>query len=62
MVECVKYLVLAAVILTPMFVMANELDGDEFAKSGVGLLMGAVMLTALKIAESMWTKRTNGGK
>ena len=57
MVECVKYLIVAAVILTPMFIMAHELDGDEFAKSGVGLVMGAVVLAALKIGETMWAKR-----
>lgn len=57
MVECVKYLVVAAVILTPMFVFAHELDGDEFQKSGVGLAMGAVVLAAMKIGESMWSNR-----
>ena len=57
MVECIKYLVVAAVILTPMFILANELDGDEFTKSGIGVIMGAVALGAFKLLESKWTTR-----
>jgi hypothetical protein len=57
MVECVKFLVVAAVILTPMFILANELDGDEFTKSGIGVIMGAVALGAFKMLESRWSKK-----
>lgn len=56
MAECVKYLVVGACVLTPMFIMASELDGDEFAKSGVGIAMAAVVMGAMKVAETWFAK------
>ena len=56
MYEVLKCLILAAVVLTPMWILASELDGDEFVKSAAGLASGAVILTALKILESQFAK------
>lgn len=46
-----QMLILAVVLLAPIFVFANELSGDEFVKSGVGLACGAVIVTALRMLE-----------
>jgi hypothetical protein len=50
------FLILAVVILAPMWIFANELGPDEFAKSGVGLAAGAVIITALRIIEKKMLK------
>jgi hypothetical protein len=55
--ESVKYIVVGACVITPMFIMASELDEDEFAKSGVGIAMAAVVLGAMKLVES-WVAKT----
>lgn len=37
--------IMAAVItatLIPMFILASEVDGDEFVKAGAGILVGSV--------------------
>jgi hypothetical protein len=53
--DVLKCLILAVVCLTPVFVMANELSGDEFAKSGVGLACAAIVYTAIKLIEKQMT-------
>ena len=61
MVEIAKYIVLAVVMLAPMLIMADELDGDEFEKSAVGLVLATVILSALHIFERQFKKRNGGG-
>ena len=61
MVEIARYVVVATVILAPMFIMADELDGDEFEKSAVGLVLATVILSALHILERQFKKRNGGG-
>lgn len=45
--KTVQLFILMAAILTPQFILAHELDGDEFLKAGSGValaaLVGAVM-------------------
>jgi len=57
MAECIKYIVVGACVLAPMFIMAHELDGDEFAKSGVGVAMAAVVMGAMKVAETWFASK-----
>lgn len=59
MVDVFKLLILAAVILAPMWIMASELDGDEFGKSAAGIAAGGVTLAALKMLENLVNKRVN---
>jgi hypothetical protein len=56
MYEVLKCLIVACVVLAPMWILASELDGDEFVKSAGGLAAGAVILTALKILENQFAK------
>lgn len=62
MVEVFKLLILSIVVLFPMWIMAEELDGDEFGKSAAGIAAGAVMLGALKVIESQYSKRNGSNK
>jgi hypothetical protein len=50
--QTIQLAVLAAVVVAPMWIFANELSGDEFVKSAVGLSAGVVVVTALRIIES----------
>ena len=52
MAEIVKLLVLAAIVLTPMFLFAHELSGDEFAKSSMGVAMAAIAYGAFKLLDA----------
>ena len=56
MYEVLKCLIVACVILAPMWILTSGLDGDEFVKSAGGLAAGAVILTALKILETQFAK------
>lgn len=56
MTDCIKYLVVASCVLVPMWIMASELNGDEYAKSAAGLATGAIVLGAMRIIESWWAK------
>lgn len=57
MVEIVKCLILATVVLAPMFILANELSADEFMKSGIGLAMAGVALAAFKVLERVMKEK-----
>lgn len=50
--DIIRLAILAVVVLAPMFIMASELSGDEFAKSAIGVVMGAVVLAAMKMMDS----------
>lgn len=43
-------------VLTPQFLLANELDGDEFAKATSGIALGGVVLAAYKIWKTTETE------
>lgn len=49
-----KFIVLAILILAPTFIMASKLSGDEFAKSAVGVALGAVVLGAWNLFQASW--------
>lgn len=49
--QCLKMILLVVAVLTPIFVLANELDGDEFIKAGGGIACGAVAMGAWKLLE-----------
>lgn len=49
-------LVCCAVCLMPMFILASELDGDEFIKGGAGALAVATVL-AIREVVSKFGKR-----
>jgi len=57
MVDCFKFLVIAVVVCVPMFIFASELDGDEFAKSSMGIAMGAIAFGAFQMLQAQWQKR-----
>ena len=38
-----ELLILMAAILTPQFILANELDGDEFTKAASGVVLAALV-------------------
>jgi len=56
MTDVLKCLILAIVVLAPMWIFSNELSGDEFVKSAAGLAAGAIMLTSLRLLETQFTK------
>lgn len=43
MARVVELAVVMVAVLTPMFLLASEVDGDEFSKAGSGLFLGAVV-------------------
>ena len=57
MAEVFKCLIVAIVVLAPMWILAGELDGDEFVKSAAGLASGAVILTALRLLEKQFNNK-----
>lgn len=53
-------LVLVAV-LTPQFILANEIDGDEFAKATTGIALAGVVVAAYKVYRTATApKKPNG--
>ena len=42
------YAVSLLAVLAPIFLLASEVDGDEFAKSGVGLATVAAVVAIFK--------------
>ena len=61
MVDVFKCLIIAVVVLLPMWIMTEELDGDEFEKSAVGIAAGGVMLGGLKILEQFLKRNGKNG-
>lgn len=49
-------LVLVAV-LTPQFLLANEIDGDEFAKATSGIALAGVVVAAYKVYRTANAKK-----
>lgn len=49
-------LVLVAV-LTPQFVLASEIDGDEFAKATTGIALAGVVVAAYKVYRTATTPK-----
>jgi len=48
-VRYVELLVVIAAVLTPQFIMAAEVDGDEVAKATAGVALAAVILGAYRV-------------
>lgn len=46
--------ILAVVILAPMWIFAQELDGDEFAKSAIGIGAAGIVAVGLRAFDSRW--------
>ena len=42
----VELVLLLLAVLTPQFMMAQEVDGDEYSKATAGVALGAVVVTA----------------
>lgn len=49
--DTIRMAILVVVVLAPMWIFANELDGDEFTKSVAGVAAGAAIMTALRLLE-----------
>jgi len=49
----VELALLFAAVLTPQFLLASEVDGDEFAKATAGVTLGSVVV----MAYSAWKKK-----
>ncbi len=45
----VELIIVLVAVLTPQFLMAHELDGDELIKATSGLALGGVALAAYKV-------------
>jgi len=45
----VELIILMAAILAPQFLLAAEVDGDEFAKATVGVVLAGVVVGGYKI-------------
>lgn len=48
-----ELVLLFAAVLAPQFLLASEVDGDEFAKATVGVTMGGIVVGAY----ATWRKR-----
>lgn len=44
-------------VLTPLFLLANEVDGDEFAKAGSGVFLAAVV-SGVAAVYRVWKGKT----
>lgn len=49
-------IVLMACVLAPMFILASEVDGDEFIKASSGLALAA-MVGAVMAAFKLWRSK-----
>lgn len=52
----VELVVLMVALLAPQFLLASEIDGDEYGKATSGIAMAGVLTTAYKL----WQRRTEG--
>ena len=55
--ETLQLVVVAVIILAPMWIFANELGSDEFVKSAVGLAGGAVVFMGMRILEKRFNHK-----
>ena len=44
--------------LSPIFILANELNGDEWTKGGIGAVVGGVTLAVTQIVRMYFTGKT----
>lgn len=49
----IELTIVLAAVLAPQFILANELDGDEFAKATGGIALAGVVVAAYQV----WTKK-----
>lgn len=47
--KIIELIVVVIAVLIPQFILANEVDGDEFAKATSGIALAAVIVGAYKI-------------
>ena len=45
----VELIIISIAILAPQFILASEVDGDEFAKATSGIVLGGIVLSAYKV-------------
>ena len=55
--QLIELVILFAAVLTPTFILAHEIDGDEFAKATSGVALGGVVVAAYQVYKS---KRKSG--
>lgn len=53
-----ELIIVCLAILVPQFILANEVDGDEFAKSMSGVALATVILGAYKA----WKGKNSSGE
>lgn len=46
--DMVELIILLAAVLAPQFILASEIDGDEFAKATSGIALAGVVVGAYK--------------
>jgi hypothetical protein len=55
--ETIQLIVVAVIVLAPMWIFANELGADEFVKSAVGIAGGAVVFMGMRILEKRFNHK-----
>ena len=45
----IELVILMVAVLAPQFLLASEVDGDEFAKATSGIALGGVVVGAYKV-------------
>lgn len=45
----IELVIVMVAVLTPQFLLASEIDGDEFAKATTGVAMAGVVVAAYKV-------------
>ena len=53
----IELAIVMVAVLTPQFLLANEVDGDEFAKATTGVALAGVVVAAYKVYLSIAEKR-----
>lgn len=56
MLRLCELLLICAACLAPMFILASEVDGDEFVKAGSGA-MSAAVIAGLGAAYKVWSEK-----
>jgi len=53
----IELALLLVAVLAPQFILANEVNGDEFAKATSGVAMAGVVVAAFKVWKTKAAKR-----
>lgn len=54
--KTIELVILFLAVLAPQFILASEVDGDEFAKATSGIALAGVVVAAYKVWCSMKEK------